>query len=444
MKRQSLSVKTAALLLLFALCAPAVVGCAEASGPAVTTDAPYTGAYIPVSGPTPVFLTARTFASDRVAEKAADDFRLSYTDFALRLLSSCAAGNEKGENTMVSPLSVMTALAMTANGARGQTRDEMLGLFGATDPEELNRQVFNYTSSLASGGGARFSSANSLWVTDSGDFRVCAEFIKTVENTYRADVAAIDFGDAQKAAGEINGWCSDNTGGMIPSVVEPDDLPPDTAMALLNALCFDAEWSDKFTSDSLSEGVFHASSGDRKATMMRGKASYYLSGGGAEGVVKYYSGGRYAFAAVMPEKGADIRKYVSELGGKALLGMLDGRKKIEVSLTMPRFSADYSIKLPEVLYSLGMKQAFDPECADFSGLGRFDDGSGVYISDVIHKTHIDVDNDGTKAAAVTAVILPKATSMAEHRTVVLDRPFLYAVIDTKYSLPVFFGICEGP
>ena len=140
--------------------------------------------------------------------------------------------------------------------------------------------------------------------------------------------------------------------------------------------------------------------------------------------------------------GTPLENRVGEM--TALLGMLDGKKKIEVTLTMPRFSADYSIKLPEVLYSLGMKQAFDPECADFSGLGRFDDGSGVYISDVIHKTHIDVDNDGTKAAAVTAVILPKATSMAEHRTVVLDRPFLYAVIDTEYSLPVFFGICEGP
>ena len=222
-------------------------------------------------------------------------------------------------------------------------------------------------------------------------------------------------------------------------------LSRDTIMALLNALCFEAKWSDPFPTDNCREGTFHGGKGDTTVTMMYGEASRYLEGDSETGFLRYYKGGRYAFLALLPEEGLAVDAYLAGLDGDKLISLLDGAKPEEVIIRMPKFKADYDVELNDILESFGMELPFNPDLSDLSGLGQTKDESRLYISRVIHKTHIEVDNEGTKAAAVTAVIVDTTSvePVREPHRVILDRPFVYGIIDTATGLPIFFGTCEN-
>ena len=383
------------------------------------------------------FLTSDAFSSSRAKGEVSEAFKAQYAEFAIRMLKECAAG----KTAMVSPLSILTALQMTANGAQGETLDEMMKVLGGNiDRDTMNQQLFNYYESLRSSDDAKFHVANAVWFTDNSVFTIKKGFVDVVENTFRAQLAKVPFADPA-TVDAINKWCSDNTDEMIPKVLDYDAVGKETVMVLANALCFDALWLRPYEDYQVSEQTFHGANGDSTVKTMKSKESCYIEGPNETGFVKRYCGG-YSFVALLPDSGVSIDDYLASLSGGEFVKLMNSLSyDYDVNAGLPEFTFDWDDSLVDVLKKMGMNAAFDGGKADFSALGEFSGNGRLYISNVIHKTHIEVNQSGTKAAAVTAVVVDGNAMPVEReqKTVILDRPFVYAIVDTESMLPIFIG-----
>ncbi len=439
-----------ACMLLFAALIPAVSGCASAiKGPRAThepiidhtqpplpDDYDKTEAVVKDQTGNIKYLTSSAGSSNRTKGEVSEAFKAQYAELALRLLGECS----DGKSTLISPLSILTALQMTANGAQGSTLDEMMKVLGGNiDRDTMNQMLFNYYESLGSNDDAKFHVANAIWMTDRQDFLVNKGFIDVVDNTFRADVAKAPFTD-NATVDAINKWCADNTDDMIPGILDYDSVNENTIMVLLNALCFDALWMEQYEEYQVKDSTFHGVSGNTTVKMMNSKESCYVSGARETGFLKRYRG-QYAFVALLPEKGLSVDDYLATLTGEEFVNLMNNRSyDYDVTAGLPKFKYDWDKSLADILKKMGMEKAFDEAGADFSALGTLP-GANLFITDVIHKTHIEVDESGTRAAAVTAVMVAEngMPKVKEKKTVVLDRPFVYAIVDTNSMLPIFIG-----
>lgn len=362
-------------------------------------------------------------------------YNAAVTDFALRLFK---ASHNDGESTLISPLSVLSALAMTANGARGNTLAEMEDVLGLST-EELNLYLYTYMNSLSSGNNARLNLANSIWFRDDESFVVNPDFLQTNADFYGADIYKTPFDKGTLR--DINNWVKRETDGMIPKVL--DDIPANAVMYLVNALAFEAEWERVYKSTQVRDGIFTGEDGTTQAVeLMYSGESVYLEDEGATGFIKYYKGRKYAFAALLPNEGVSVSEYVNSLDGAALAAMLGSAENEYVSCAIPKFEFEFERELGEVLRSMGMSDAFELEDADFSELGRpTSPEENIFISRVIHKTYIEVAEKGTKAGAATVVEMTKDGTAhdPERKEVILDRPFVYMLIDCENNIPFFIG-----
>ncbi|MDO4276560.1 MAG: serpin family protein [Eubacteriales bacterium] len=351
-------------------------------------------------------------------------------DFAVRLFQ---ATQEKGKNTMISPVSVLYALAMTANGAKGDTLSQMEEVLGMP-VSELNDYLHTYAALLPSEEKCRLDMANSIWFKQGEDFIVNPDFLQTNADYYNAGVYEGAFDS--ETLDEINSWVRDKTDGMIDSILE--EIPEKVVMYLINAVCFDAQWSEIYSTDQIRQGRFKLESGDTRETeFMHSEESRYLEDGGAKGFLKYYAGKKYAFAALLPDESMSVKSYADSLTGEHLMNILDNAQETTVEVSIPKFKSEYDIEMSKILKNMGMTDAFSKK-ADLSGLGESRDR--LFISRVLHKTYIDVDEKGTKAAGVTAVEICLESAMEEvGKQVFLDRPFLYMIIDCENSVPLFIG-----
>ncbi len=376
-----------------------------------------------------------------VEGKTADDIFIRATaDFAVKLFQNyrLAENETVGDNVLISPLSALLALSMTANGANGQTLTEMEVLLGGGMPiEELNRYLYTYTKSLPDTKKASLKIANSIWFRDEENrLSVEQDFLQTNADYYSAAVRKAPFDEATKQA--INAWVEEKTDGMIDEVIS-GEIPYDTIMYLINALAFEAEWETTYRLSDFYEGTFTSSAGEvQTVPMMHSEETDYLDDGSATGFIKSYAGDGYSFAALLPNEGVDIGEYIASMTGETLLETLNGAKNVYLSATLPKFSYEDETRMNEELKALGMPTAFSGLEADFSGLGHSTRGN-MFIGDVLQKTFISVDELGTKAGAVTKVeMMDECAPMYEY-TVMLDRPFVYMIIDNATNLPIFIG-----
>lgn len=358
------------------------------------------------------------------------------TDFGIRLLQATL---EEGENTLLSPLSVVSALAMTANGAEGETREQMEQVLGLT-VEELNAYMYTYMLKLPDEKFGQLQLANSIWFSDAETFQVEQDFLQTNADYYGADIYKRKFD--KSAAEEINEWVAEKTDEMIPQMV--DEISKETVMYLVNALAFEADWNIPYEEYQVREGTFTMESGAEKPVeLMYGEEHNYLEDELATGFVKYYEGNRYAFVALLPKEEVSVAEYVNSLSGENVQNLLNNASKELVKTAIPKFETEYDAQLAQVLADMGMPDAFDIYNADFSGLGRDTRPDwNIYISKVLHKTYIEVGEKGTRAGAVTAVgvdVGGAAGPTEEPKEVILDRPFVYMIIDTSNHLPFFIG-----
>ena len=358
-------------------------------------------------------------------------FTTSQYDFAAKLLTSSYA--DDGSNCLVSPLSVMLALAMTANGAANNTLAQMLKVLGnGMSMDDLNAYLYQYVKDLPTSKSAKLAIANSIWMNDRGDFSVLNDFLRSAASWYGADIYKMPFND--QTVKEINNWVSKNTDKMIKKIV--DDLGEKDRMFLINAICFDAKWAMPFYS-TLDMLFTEADGTQKKVGMMRSQEGEYYAGENYTGFAKRYADG-YKYVAVLPDKDTSLDEFIAGLDGEKLASILGSASYAKVNIGLPKYSYDYSTSLALRLENMGMTDAFNDLAADFS---RMSDTEPLVIAGVIHKTFIEVTEAGTRAAAVTAVTMAQATAIQTEppKEVILDRPFLYMIVDTENNLPIFIG-----
>ena len=374
---------------------------------------------VTASGVPPVYAAP----SEVPAEDAA-----AMADFGLDLLKLCAG--EK--NVLISPASVLSALGMTANGAKGETLAQFETAFGLP-VEELNAAL----SACLPAEDGPFSSANAIWFNDKEGLHIEEDFLQTNADWYDAGIYAAPFDDS--TCKDINRWVSDHTKGMIPKIL--DKVPEDAIMYLVNALAFDGEWLSPYDANATTDGTFTRENGSTQTVPFMHSDEYaYLEGEKVTGFMKNYKDGSYAFAALLPDEGVSLAEALDSLDGESLTALLQNVSGEEVITAMPKFAVDYDAGLEEVLPALGVTDAFAADLADFTGIGTSDLGN-LYISRVLHKTHMEVDELGTKAAAATVVEMTEgaAMEMEPPKEVILDRPFLYMIVDQDSGLPLFLG-----
>ena len=353
-------------------------------------------------------------------------------NFAVSLFQSSV---EAGENTLVSPLSVLAALAMTANGAEGETLAQMEQVLGAT-PAQLNSWLHSYLSQRKEDDALRL--ANAIWFNTHERFTPNQDFLQTNADYFGAGIHAARFDDAARR--DINDWVADHTGGMIRDIL--DQIPDDAVMYLVNALAFEAKWAAVYTEDQVREGTFTTEDGrEQNAQLMYDTLYSYLETENATGFIRHYQGG-YAFAALLPNEGTTVSELVAGLDGDSLTELLSEPRSIAVDTAIPKFKAESTLEMSTILQNMGMTDAFDPMLADLTGLGTSSAGN-IFISRVLHKTFISVGEQGTRAGAATIVEAnDRAMAVTEDdRQVILDRPFVYMLIDTENDLPIFMGTC---
>ena len=368
--------------------------------------------------------------SAKVQDPEAD--ALAATEFSVRLFQACLT---EGENTLVSPLSVLCALAMTANGAQGETLAQMEAVLGLPS-EELNACLCAYRQTLSAREDAQLNIANSIWLKDDDSLQVNEDFLNANAAWYDAGVYQAPFD--KSTVQDINAWVEDHTGGLIQNIL--DDIPESAVLYLINALVFDAQWQNVYYDYQVKEGTFTKEDGTRQETEFMYSDEYaYLEDDSAAGVMKNYEGGAYAFVALLPKDGVSLADYAASLTGENLRNLLETVQNVKVDTAIPKFRIEYTGELSELLQSMGITDAFDPDLADFSALGETTNGP-LYISQVLHKTFLAVDERGTQAGTATIVETSAgADAPEEGKTVYLDQPFLYMIVDRETGLPVFLG-----
>ena len=356
-------------------------------------------------------------------------------DFGVRLFQTSM---EERNNTLISPLSVLYALAMTANGADGETLAQMEKVLGM-DVDNLNSYMLAYLDLLPESKDYKMSLANSIWFKDDPNFAVEQSFLQTNADYYGAGAYKAAFDEGTR--NDINNWVKEHTDGMIPEIL--DEIPDEAIMYLVNALAFDAKWADEYEEHQIREGRFTMEDGTRQdVDMMHSEEYTYLEDDLATGFIKYYKDRRYAFVAMLPNEGVTVSQYVDSLTGEHLRELLNTPQDLTVFASIPKFETEYDIEMSEVLQEMGMTDAFDWRVADFSRLGTYNvDGMNICINRVLHKTFISVTEQGTRAGAATAVemVAEGAMEIVEFKEVVLDRPFVYMLIDCETNLPFFIG-----
>ena len=386
-------------------------------------------------------LTEKYSSKDTKCEKMSvtNEFQKSYTDFALRLLRESRAIGKK-ENAMVSPLSVMLALEMTRSGAAGETEQEMTEtLYGGVSSQDGKQILMSYFKNLPNSKLAQLHLANSIWFRDENAvFTADEDFLKACARDYTAEVFKAPF-DANTLL-DINHWVEHKTDGIIKEIVE--DIPETAVMYLINTLTFDAEWKETYTTANVSQGVFYPDEEGvtQHIKMMHSEENVFLKDDSAIGFVKPYAEG-YEFVALLPNEGTHINDYLASLTGETFMNLINQRMDTRVYAALPKFYSETSLSLIKTLQAMGITRAFDDNQADFSGMGEAKEN--IFIGGVNHKTYVDVNELGTKAGAVTEVGMEAGGMPPAGETVTLDRPFLYAIVDSETKLPIFIGILEN-
>ena len=348
------------------------------------------------------------------------------TDFAVRLFRESL---EEEKNTLISPLSVLYALSMTANGAQGNTLAQMEAVLGES-VGVMNSFLGSYRT------GEELHLANGIWYKDDPDLTVKQSFLQTNADYYGAGIYKAPFDETTLK--DINSFVEENTDGMVKDIL--DKIPQDAVMYLVNALAFDGKWAEVYRGNQVRENTFTTENGTQQAIeLMYSEEDKYLEDDKATGFLKYYADRKYAFAALLPKEGVTVGEYVESLTGEHLQNLLENARQVTVNAAIPKFETEFDAELSDILKAMGMTDAFDSSLADFSGMATHTDGN-IFISRVLHKTFISVAEQGTKAGAATVVeAAPESAMEMEIKRVTLDRPFVYMILDTETNTPIFMG-----
>lgn len=358
-------------------------------------------------------------------------------DLSVQLFKNAASAKQ---NSMISPTSILLAMAMVENGAAGDTKKQMEKTFGMR-MSELNQWIRAWSAVQPQENAdtkSRMNIANAVWYNNRGALTLNPDYQKTLREMLQAQVKGGDF--SQQTVKEINSWCSKNTYGMIDRIIE--ELSPAQQLVLLNAVAFEDQWSAQYKKNQVKKEYFTDQNDKKtKTDLMYSEEALYCQDDMATGFIKPYASG-YQFVAILPNKGVSVAEYMKKLDGERFAAFVNSGQDAIVHAVLPAFKSEYKTDaLVQIFRKMGMKDLFDASAADLSGMGDCS-GQNLYVDEILHKTYIDVNREGTRAAAVTGVMV-KATALQPEPTQVytvrLDRPFLYAIVDSYTGTPVFLG-----
>lgn len=371
--------------------------------------------------------------------KAEEEINSSVNDFAFKVFDALY----EDDQVLISPLSLSLALSTAAIGAEGDTEKQMLETLGfaGCDTEAMNTYYEKMVNNLVGiDHKTTLDIANSIWADKT--LKVKKDFIDNARKYYDSEVRTVDF-ESPEALKAINKWCSQKTSGKIDKIA--DKLPPDMALALVNALYFKGKWSFEFDNATVCEDFTTIDGSKVKADMMKTtKDLLYSEEEGYRLVQLPYGNGAFVMDVILPDEGVDFEEAVKAFDAGTLDLLVSTGDTREVSLKMPEFKFDYFSELKDILPALGMVDAFNPFMSNFNGIYEKDENGlplTLYINTVMHKTYIDVNTKGTEAAAITFVGFGKCMSPgpSPHVDFIVDRPFIFLIREVSTGAILFLG-----
>jgi len=415
-----------------------------------------------------IVLLLPVIASIQLAQPAAgevlksDKERITSPDVSMSEQSSLVEGNSafafelyqalKGEegNLFYSPYSISLALAMTYAGASGETAQQMADTLQFLLDQDKLHPAFNWLDAeLAKRGegaagkdgeGFRLNIVNAIW--GQKDYEFLSSFLDVLAENYGAGLRILDFiTETEKSRLAINDWVSDQTEGRIEDLIPPGAIGELTRLVLTNAIYFNAAWEHPFDEDMTADGLFYLLDGGQiSVPMMKQTESFgYTEGQGYQAVELLYDGGELSMVILLPEAGK-FEAFEETLNAQQVDAIISGLQYTEVALTMPRFEFDSEFSLKDTLAGMGMPIAFSSG-ADFSGMTG---NPELFISEVVHKAFVAVDEAGTEAAAATAVIMELTAVPEPPVEVTLDHPFIFLIRDIDTGAVLFVGRVMNP
>ncbi len=382
--------------------------------------------------PTPVDLTC-------ISEQQVPQLSRDNNTFGFEMLKKLQSNDPDG-NLFISPLSIAAALSMTLNGAAGDTKTDMQQTMQLSDWEiqQLNSAWSCLLEVLPQlDEDVDVNIANSIWYRQG--FTVRPEFLDANTQNYDSEVAALNFGDPS-ALTTINGWVDQKTNGLIETIL--DEIPANAVMYLINAIYFKGAWRKEFDPQYTTDATFYLENGSQQPIKMmtHGQTTLpYFTTSTFEAVDLAYADSIFSMSIFLPKVGVSVNELANTLSQNNWNTWLDSFQPQEMFFSMPKFKMEYKEKLNRSLTQLGMGIAFGPG-ADFSGINGT---GGLYIDEAIHKSFIEVNEEGTEAAAVTSIGIVE-TSMPSIPIFYADRPFLFAIRENKTGSILFFGKLMDP
>lgn len=367
------------------------------------------------------------------------------SNFAFKLYSQLLK-QDTNTNVFVSPTSVSLALAMTYNGAEGKTREAMARVL---EVEGLNLNEVNsaFAELQRPPTGAdpkvQLKIANSLWSKQG--FTLKPEFLDRARQYYEAKVTSLDF-NSPAAPNAINSWVKEKTNNLIDSIV--NRIPPDTVLYLINAIYFKGQWQTEFEKGKTKPDQFHLANGQQKEVQMMSQSGSYLyyEGKDFQAVSLPYGEGRISMYLFLPGQDTTLNDFHKNLTSAEWEKWMQSFRITPGDVMLPRFKVEYEVTLNDTLKALGMAEAFNPAQADFSGLAKLTPEQRLFISEVRHKALAEVNEEGTKAAAVTSVGVSLTSISIPPKPFVMkvDRPFFFAIRDNATGSLLFMGSIVDP
>jgi serine protease inhibitor len=408
--------------------------------------APLPAPTAPPAEPMPTATSAETPGSagkPRAPQRLDSAFLRAVNEFALELTVQLGR-QDAGQNVFLSPANVAIALAMTANGARGETLQSMLSALNLNtlDLETVNSNFAALQALLVRDEpGATVAIANALWARAGVAFN--ADFLQRTQGFYDARIEALDF-DQPDAPKTINEWVRRQTNDKIPAVVER--IPEEIILLLMSAIYFNGKWETPFNPEFTQDRPFYLLNGTTKElpTMYRSDDFEYLKGDGFQAVRLPYAGGGVRMVIILPDADRTLAQLTDQLSIENWESWREQFSVKEGQLYLPRFTTRYDKQLNQALSAMGMTEAFDDGRADFSGMRPVP--PALFVSQVRHVAYVDVNEAGTEAAAVTSVEMGITSAMPIEEPFVMqvDRPFFFAIEETSTGSILFTGLITEP
>jgi serpin B len=390
-----------------------------------------------------------TEPTELLRELSSSEMQLIEADnsFGLKLFKNINA-ETPDSNVFISPLSISMALGMTYNGAAGTTEEAMRTTleFDDLSMTEINESYESLIELLRGiDSDVEFNIANSIWYKNTKPFK--QDFFERCRDYFDARVKGVDFSQSEAVKDTINNWVEKKTNGKIEDIL--DFVPPDAIMYLVNAIYFNGIWTYQFDEEDTKDEPFYLPGGGTKeCKMMEVKSIFkYFEDSSLQAIDIPYGVGNYSMTVILPRYGGeDIDLLIADLTQEKWNGWMNSFYEDSVNLFLPKLKLEYKTDslLKEVLKDMGMEVAFDPDRADFSGMAELP--PQIWIGRVIHKTFLEIDEEGTEAAAATVVeMLEKSAAPgSESPTMRIDRPYIFAIRENHSGTILFVGKIVDP